>query len=220
MMASVTQLCDVQVPLKMRKVGERMSHLGREMANLVLDVYGRPTASSMTYRDVLKSVACSQLRFWLSTSLLNRLDSSVPILEGQRLTLSSMLQSYLIDPSLSSSPDSPRISRDKAMLSVNRFRTKSAAFRWCTVVALSAYMRMFCTAKTWFFIRDKRRYPASKMRNLMPPPELNGSESGRGSADIFSTSFTFQSLMEDLKAAKLLLHSNRESKSLYSLISV
>ena len=92
-----------------------------------------------------------------------------------------------------------------------------ATLNRCVVEAIAAYLRVFCTAKTWFFVRDRRRYPSRRARSLMAHAAT--AAVAEPTADIFSGSFPFAALMDDLKAAKLLLHSNRDTPSVYSLMA-
>merc|ERR1719222_230012 len=69
----VTQLSEMQTPLKIRKPGEKMFSLAREIA-----VLRKPTnVCTLTF---LNSFSSSEMRLLLSLSLVNRLDPTRPML--------------------------------------------------------------------------------------------------------------------------------------------
>ena len=235
MVASVTQLGETHLPLKMRTVGERMTHLAREVSILVQDWWcaaGTNAADALDH--VLDSVDCDQLRLLLSASLINRLDHRIPLLDGHKLSLAPMLDCYLdftASVAGSSSSSSSNNNNNISGQSLSSFISKPEAVRCCIRQAIASYMSVYCTAKTWYYIRDKRRYPA-RIRSLLPPPQSNcdpndattvrtlTSSSTSSTSDMFSTSFTFAQLMDDLRAAKMLLYCNRHSRSIYCQLSM
>ena len=194
MMTAVTQLSEMQAPLKMRKPGERMFLLAREIAMLSKPTYVR----TQTY---LNSFGSPEMRLLLSLSVLNRLDPIRLTLEGTQLDFHSILSTHLrLDDSTSRADV------------IDRFKQQSNEIRVCVLTAIDAYMKLFCLNRAWYVILDRYRHP----RYYHNPSVYHD----KPTVDFYSRSFSFSHMVEGLKKSKVLLHCTRRNKSFYSTLSV
>ena len=197
MMAIVTQMSDLQLPLKIRKPSVHMMNLAREI------VFHLDNLSSSINSSFYSSFGSSELELLLPLIILNRLKPQIPIPEGEELSLTWMLKAYL-EIDAEKSPEHV----------VACFRSQPALERNAFLTALSAYFKLFGSFTTWFHMRTKYRDSYSR---LSPTPVQQPSSQPL-SVSMFSHTFTPSHLMDDLRQAKYLLES-RKSPSLYSSIS-
>ena len=194
LMMVVTQLSEMQTPLKIRKPGEKMFSLAREIA-----VLRKPTnVCTLTF---LNSFSSSEMRLLLSLSLVNRLDPTRPMLGGTQLDFHSILTTHLELDGSTSLTDV-----------IDHFKQQSNEIRFCVLTAIDTYMKLFCINRTWYTILDRYRYPSRYHDN-------HSGYYDNPFVDLYSRSFSFSHMVEGLKKSKVLLHRTRSTKSLYSILS-
>ncbi len=195
MMTIVTQMSDIQLPLQFRKPGVHMMNLARE---IVL------RSDDLTNSSFCSSFGSSELELLLPLVILNRLKPQIPIPEGENLSLTWMLNSYL---------EIDKVKKREDVVAC--FRSQPAVERNAFLTALSTYFKLFGSFKTWFHMRSKyhnRDLPTPVQQSSPEPPPV----------DMFSRTFTLNHLMEDLRQAKYLLKVDKglpKKASLYSLLS-
>lgn len=204
MMTIVTQMTDLHLPLKIRKPGEHMMNLAREIV-LHLD-----NLTGIIDSSFCSSFGSSELELLLPLVILNRLKPQIIIPEGENLNLTWMLKSYLkID-----------VEKSREEVVAHFWTENSALERNTFLTALSAYLKLFCSFKTWFHMRTKYRDSCSR---FSPTPSTQQTSSLPPSVSMFSNTFTLKNLLEDLRQAKYLLEDDKESakkdRPLYSALS-
>lgn len=201
MLASVVHLCDIQQPVKIRKPAERMSSLADESVVLFDQMRG-----SLSAHVMLQGLASTQLRLLVSMALLGRSGgwggAAATGRSGKRHKTGSALSSQPI--SLSSIAS--------AYLGISAGQVPAAernnsAPDCLALEAAASYMCLFRTARIIFYLRDKKRNPAANNA---------GGTTGAAAtkkAELFSASFSFADLMEDLKVAKALLQRDADGRT-------
>lgn len=183
-MANVAQLFDVSLPLVMRRPGERVTEMAREIASMTC-------ASVASSEDFLVSIRSTELRLLLSLSALCRLQPSVYRPINDLLSLKGIFAGLM-----------PVASDSELMI---RFRSQSQAFQRCFLTALFAYFQQFGSLKTWFLLRDRfkhKRLPRNPTDRKSPEP-----------VEMFSRSYTHQNMVDDLKQARRILQCNTEGNT-------
>lgn len=196
MMALVTQLSDLQLPLKVRKPSVRMMELAREILH---------HSDCLVDKQIsfYNSFGSPELSLLLPLTVLNRQKPDISIPEGELLSLPWLLNSYL-------EPDSG--TKEQV---VTRFWSLPPVQRSAFLTALATYFKLYCAFKTWFHIRDK--YRESSRYNTRTGHRSNQPKS----VAMFSRTFSPNHLIDDLRQTKYLLGIDREisSRSVYSLLS-
>ncbi len=191
MMANVTQLSDMQLPLRFRKPSLYMIALARE-------VLASSEKFSNSYALTFGSIELSLL---LPLMTMNKVNPQIVIPDGMELNLTWMLNSFL------------KINEKTDKEVVDEFGTRPLTERQAFLSALSAYFKIFASYGTWFYLRNK--YRESRSRVYAPeqqPLKL-------ATTPMFSKTFSSEQLMEDLRHTKRLLHSEDKQKSLYFYLS-
>lgn len=197
MMAMVTQLSDLQLPLKVRKPSVRMMELAREILHQSDCLIDRQISFYNSFGSL-------ELSLLLPLTVLNRQKPQISIPEGELLSLTWLLNSYL---ELDSGGNEEVVSR---------FWSQPPVERDAFLTALAAYFKLYCAFKTWFHMRDKYRGSSRletstiRQRSNQPQP-----------VTMFSRTFSPDHFMADLRQTKYLLGVNQETntRSLYSLLS-
>lgn len=199
MMAVVTQLSDLHLPLKIRKPSCHMMNLARE---IVLHSDNVIDNSSCSFYSSFGSL---ELELLLPLTILSRLKPQICIPEGEHLNLTWMLNSFLEIHNQQSREDVVALFRSKPRTEIDAFLT-----------ALCTYFKLFGSFKTWFHMRSKYRSSASRSS-----PIPGQSSTQPLSLNMYSHSFTPSHLMDDLRQTKYLLEAKKESDdgSLYSRLS-
>lgn len=199
MMAVVTQLSDLHLPLKIRKPRCHMMNLARE---IVLHSDNVIDNSSCSFYS---SFGSPELELLLPLTILSRLKPQICIPEGEHLNLTWMLNSFLEIHNQQSREDVVALFRSKPRTEIDAFLT-----------ALCTYFKLFGSFKTWFHMRSKYRSSASRSS-----PIPGQSSTQPLSLNMYSHSFTPSHLMDDLRQTKYLLEAKKESDdgSLYSRLS-
>lgn len=199
MMAVVTQLSDLHLPLKIRKPSCHMMNLARE---IVLHSDNVIDNSSCSFYSSFGSL---ELELLLPLTILSRLKPQICIPEGEHLNLTWMLNSFLEIHNQQSREDVVALFRSKPRTEIDAFLT-----------ALCTYFKLFGSFKTWFHMRSKYRSSASRSS-----PIPGQSSTQPLSLNMYSHSFTPSHLMDDLRQTKYLLEAKKESNdgSLYSRLS-
>lgn len=187
MMANVVQLCDVSLPLRMRRPGERITEMAREISHMTYPAVA-------TSEEFLVSIRSTELRLLLSLSAIRQLEPSAYPPANDLLSLKGILAG-LLDAASGSEL-------------VIRFRSQTEAFQRCFLTALFAYFKQFGTMKTWFVLREK-------YKGRQEPPINPADRSSPEPIEMFSRSYTHHNLVEDLKIAKRILWPS-QTKVLYA----
>ena len=200
MMMSVTQLSEMQFPLKIRKPGEKMSNLGRDIAMLL-------NPSTLCTHQFLASFGSSETRLAISSAMLNRIDSSLPMLEGVQLDLNRILSLLKMED------------KNGTADSTDAFQMLSDDIRHCIIGTIDSYLKHFLLAKTWYLIRDRYCHPSRSVCAAQEKSNMAFDSCSELASELFSVSYKFDHLLNDLKLTKQLLRYSRGTKSLYSSIS-
>lgn len=195
MMTMVTQMSELQLPLKMGKPGVHMMNLARE------SVLHLNNLTSTINNAFCRSFGSSEMELLLPLVILNRLKPQIVIPEGEYLSLTWMLKSYLNIDTNKSREDVVACFRSQPTVERNAFLT-----------ALFAYFKLFGSFTTWFHMRTKYRENTrlTPVQQTSPQPLF---------VSMFSNTFTPTHLMDDLRQAKCLLEvdkgSSKKNPSLY-----
>lgn len=146
--------------------------------------------SIISSESFLYSFRSTELRLLLSLEILNRQSNPPRLLGVEQLSLKALLSFVLGTESQLNAVDFS-----------TRLRGRAAEFQCCFVTAVSAYLKLYGTSKTWFILRDRYKKSSRQMERYSPEP-----------VDMFSSSYTKQHLIDDLKQAKWLLDADTKGK--------
>lgn len=197
MMAAVTQLVECRLPLKIRKPSQHTLNLAREIvlhSECLID-----SQNSFYY-----SFGSTELSLLLSLTVLNRQKPQVSIPEGKRLSLKWLINAF-IELDVNTKEEDVRA----------RSLLQPTVERNAFIVALATYARLYCAFETWFYLRLKYRKPTHLPSYGQPQVPLK-----EPTSFLFSTTFSAEDLLDDLRQTKYLMDHNKNSgdRSVYSYL--
>lgn len=176
------------------------------MMNLAREIVILANGSDlMNQSDFFTSFGSHELQLLIPLVVLCNLKPTTAITNLQAVTLKDLIKFYL---KVENEPEPEKV--------LESFKEETAEYRRVLVSALSAYFELFGSFKAWHSITRELRYPNVTKLHVQEPDSP---------VDIFSSSFTFDDFLEDLRQAntlfkKVSIGNRSPKKSLYSFLAL